>query len=465
MYMCVTFNLHNLLSAPKRTKKTPPICTIFSENNNNRSHVRYIVCVVCRYIFIEYPRHSAVWCTINRAKTSVVIVYFVMFLVCLPNFALTTIGPYTSPPPTSSSNCSSASSASSSCNVVGGVTAPSGVQSRPSSPSTDPDALMTLSSTTKSSTPGDLTTTSTSACCLVPDNSADDNDVIWSVTLRDDIPGLGSLNFWIQALVVKLIPCGGLAVLSALLIRALRQADQRRRLLRGREGRCDRRCKANSRTTRMLLCVVVLFLITELPQGIVHLLNGLLHGFFDDIYISLGDLLDILALVNNGVNFILYCTMSKLFRDTFVQLFVRNRCCRRQARRVLVSRLICLNDLVRCADDDTTLATGAAAIVARRGGGGGPVTSSTMPMRVFTPGTVVLLRPSCVSSTGMQSGQHPGRHHHQQQQQPQFNCHLQRTSTTTVDIMSCARQTTITTTTAGNTNAANVNTGCTARIL
>lgn len=37
---------------------------------------------------------------------------------------------------------------------------------------------------------------------------------------------------------------------------------------------------------------------------------------------NLGDLLDILALINNGINFLLYCTMSKQFRDRFAHLFI-----------------------------------------------------------------------------------------------------------------------------------------------
>ena len=34
-----------------------------------------------------------------------------------------------------------------------------------------------------------------------------------------------------------------------------------------------------------------------------------------------GDLMDIIALINNAINFILYCSMSKQFRDTFLGLF------------------------------------------------------------------------------------------------------------------------------------------------
>jgi len=162
---------------------------------------------------------------------------------------------------------------------------------------------------------------------------------LWKVTfkLENEVDEFVHLfNFWIQALLVKLVPCCGLTVLSVLLVRALKIAEQRRQMLRGREGRDDRRARANARTTRMLLLVVVLFLITEFPQGVTNLLNGLLPHFVDEVYASLGDLLDILgdlldilALINNGVNFLLYCTMSKQFRDTFIQLFVSSRCCRR----------------------------------------------------------------------------------------------------------------------------------------
>src|SRR5690349_21160946 len=40
---------------------------------------------------------------------------------------------------------------------------------------------------------------------------------------------------------------------------------------------------------------------------------------------NLGDLMDILALINSGINFILYCSMSKQFRDHFARLFIPYR--------------------------------------------------------------------------------------------------------------------------------------------
>lgn len=39
------------------------------------------------------------------------------------------------------------------------------------------------------------------------------------------------------------------------------------------------------------------------------------------VYANKGDLIDILALINSGINFILYCSMSRQFRKTFIVLF------------------------------------------------------------------------------------------------------------------------------------------------
>jgi len=156
----------------------------------------------------------------------------------------------------------------------------------------------------------------------------------------------------VQALLVKLVPCVGLTVLSLLLVQTMKEAEARRQNLRAKgttprpeitkqgptSGKRQKdevtvlmvaastsggqgRDRKTNRTTRMLLVVVVLFLVTEFPQGVINLLSGILDDFVEEVYMSLGDLLDILALINNGINFILYCTMSKQFRDTFVHCF------------------------------------------------------------------------------------------------------------------------------------------------
>ena len=188
-----------------------------------------------RYIIIEYPRQSAVYCNVGRAKITVVLIYVIIFIICIPNFVSITVQPMPFH--------ETGSGVVTSC----GEWNVSGVSTPPA-------------------------------------------PVIWVVTFKldnevDEFVHL--FNFWIQALLVKLVPCCGLTVLSALLVRALKVAEQRRQMLRGREGRDDRRARANARTTRMLLLVVVLFLVTEFPQGVTNLLNGLLDHFVDEIYASL----------------------------------------------------------------------------------------------------------------------------------------------------------------------------------
>lgn len=78
----------------------------------------------------------------------------------------------------------------------------------------------------------------------------------------------------------------------------------------------------SDRTNKMLLAVLLLFLVTEFPSGILVFLSGIFgEKFFQDVYSPLGELYDILALVNSSINFILYCTTSSVFRQTFCKLF------------------------------------------------------------------------------------------------------------------------------------------------
>lgn len=72
----------------------------------------------------------------------------------------------------------------------------------------------------------------------------------------------------------------------------------------------------------MLLAILLFFLMSELPVGLIYLLVGVLgNEFADSVYQPLGDLMDVLALINASINFILLATMSRVFRKTFCGLF------------------------------------------------------------------------------------------------------------------------------------------------
>ncbi|KAF0762762.1 sex peptide receptor-like isoform X1 [Aphis craccivora] len=134
---------------------------------------------------------------------------------------------------------------------------------------------------------------------------------------------LADINFWVYSVVIKIIPCVALTVLSLRLICALLEAKRRRAKLTGSGRKSADKERQTDRTTRMLLAVLMLFLITEFPQGILGLLTLLLgKRFFQDCYQNMGEVMDMLALVNSAINFILYCVMSRQFRNTFSLLFL-----------------------------------------------------------------------------------------------------------------------------------------------
>lgn len=125
--------------------------------------------------------------------------------------------------------------------------------------------------------------------------------------LAQNNESLNNANLWIYSVAIKLIPCVALTILSLRLIFALLEAKRRRKQLTGNSAgmkvivngkAVDKSTKTNKtlekekqtdRTTRMLLAVLLLFLTTEFPQGILGLLSALLGvNFFNQCYIKLG---------------------------------------------------------------------------------------------------------------------------------------------------------------------------------
>ena len=133
---------------------------------------------------------------------------------------------------------------------------------------------------------------------------------------------LTTLALIMYSVLAKILPSLLIMLYGGLLLKTLSKTIKvKRRLSEGGASLSYQRNRNPSRTTTMLLTVIVLFLVTELPQGILILCSIFLDKFFEHIYIPLGDVMDILALINNAINFVLYCTMSQEFRRTFVKLF------------------------------------------------------------------------------------------------------------------------------------------------
>lgn len=143
-------------------------------------------------------------------------------------------------------------------------------------------------------------------------------------------------NFWTYSVIVKLLPCIILTAISVWLINTLIYVKKHKEILRSYHYTNNEQLSKNhkitrnkaerraDRTTKMLIAVLLLFLITEFPQGIFGLLVGMRGKcFFLKCYQGMGEVMDILALLNGSINFILYCCMNQMFRTTFSQLFGR----------------------------------------------------------------------------------------------------------------------------------------------
>lgn len=142
------------------------------------------------------------------------------------------------------------------------------------------------------------------------------------------------LNIWMIGLVFKVIPCILLMFFSVGLVNKIRQAEQHRRKLTNvsmnnlnstdaSNTSAKKKSHRSDRTTAMLVVILAVFLITELPQGVISILCAIftadVHKY---LYFYLGDILDLLSLLNSSVNFVLYCLMSSRYRTTFWLVFL-----------------------------------------------------------------------------------------------------------------------------------------------
>ncbi|XP_058832964.1 G-protein coupled receptor dmsr-1 [Topomyia yanbarensis] len=184
-------------------------------------------------------------------------------------------------------------------------------------------------------------------------------------------------NFWFHSVIIKLLPCTVLTVISCVLIQVLWKANKRKQKLKqgvnynskngasigvatssnvtshnnamassttnstavsngSRHQKTDRRA---DRTTTLLVAVLMLFLFTEFPQGILGLMSGMLEKcFFKRCYTLFGEVMDLLALINAAIGFVLYGLMSKQFRTSFKSVF-----CNAPTHRIEITRLTGLN--------------------------------------------------------------------------------------------------------------------------
>ncbi|KAL3084601.1 hypothetical protein niasHT_035600 [Heterodera trifolii] len=130
------------------------------------------------------------------------------------------------------------------------------------------------------------------------------------------------LNLWLTGIIFKVIPCVLLLLFTLALLYELEKNSRKRKSMCSGTTLAYRRHSAQSdRTTKILLILLIVFFCTEFPQGILAILNGLfpndIHQF---VYLSLGELLDLLSLINCNTCFIVYPLISSQYRATLRNL-------------------------------------------------------------------------------------------------------------------------------------------------
>uniref|UniRef100_A0A915CLT0 G-protein coupled receptors family 1 profile domain-containing protein n=1 Tax=Ditylenchus dipsaci TaxID=166011 RepID=A0A915CLT0_9BILA len=132
-------------------------------------------------------------------------------------------------------------------------------------------------------------------------------------------------NLWIIGIVLKAIPCFLLLWFTLMLMVRLQQNNAKRAMLLYSNNNSNMRKKRQNydRTTFTLIVMLGMFLLTELPQGILTMLNGIytndVHTVF---YMNLANLLDLLSLINCYVGFIAYCFLCSKYRQTFKMMLL-----------------------------------------------------------------------------------------------------------------------------------------------
>lgn len=134
------------------------------------------------------------------------------------------------------------------------------------------------------------------------------------------------LSLWFYGVVFKLVPSITIGVLSFYLISSLKTIDTKTERLTGKDN--SKRKMQRQRLTKMLVTVALLCVTIELPHGILNLLTGIFgRRFGQEVYDHLGDFFEMLTLLYSSVNFILYCFMSKEFKNTIKKFFMTNVAC------------------------------------------------------------------------------------------------------------------------------------------
>ncbi|EGT48282.1 hypothetical protein CAEBREN_29038 [Caenorhabditis brenneri] len=137
------------------------------------------------------------------------------------------------------------------------------------------------------------------------------NQVAYQLAYTQSI-WLRNVNFWLFYLTAKVVPSIILCLMTCMILDQLKKIQ----VLSSRFSNVERD-KQHSRTTNMILAIMVLFIIVELPQGVLAVLSTI-----SDVKLiyELGDLTELFTLLTSIIIFTLLCSMNGKIRSAFKEL-------------------------------------------------------------------------------------------------------------------------------------------------
>lgn len=126
------------------------------------------------------------------------------------------------------------------------------------------------------------------------------------------------LAFWCSGVLFFLLPSALLFILICLMLPILHNFKTRRRRLR----LSSRNLPGGEPHLSLIFSVLVVFLVTNLPQGVLTILCAFLNqSYRENIFDILAEPMELLLLLNISIGLILNCVISSQFRETFLQVF------------------------------------------------------------------------------------------------------------------------------------------------
>ena len=142
-----------------------------------------------------------------------------------------------------------------------------------------------------------------------------------------------NIYYWFRVICIHLGPCITLLTLNILLFQTLKEARATRAKLfsensNAKHGMECKRMRDSQCTTLMLIVVVTVFLLVEIPLAVLtvlHIVSSSVVEFLNYEVVSVLILFSNFSIsASYPINFAIYCGMSRQFRETFKELFIKS---------------------------------------------------------------------------------------------------------------------------------------------